>query len=85
MEVYRTHSFEREFLELPKNVQDRFEVKLAFFLRDPFHPSLQSKKMGGAHGIWEVRISKGYRFTFSIQGHTYLLRRIGTHDILRRP
>jgi hypothetical protein len=35
--------------------------------------------------IWEGRITQGYRFTFQIVGDIYLLRRIGTHDILRRP
>ena len=35
--------------------------------------------------IWEGRITKGYRFTFQVRQDTYLLRRIGTHDILAAP
>lgn len=85
MEVYRTQSFERDFGGLPKEVQNQFERKLGFFLSNPFHPSLQSKKMGGTQGIWEARISKGYRFTFMFQDHVCILRRVGTHDILRNP
>lgn len=35
--------------------------------------------------IWEGRVSRDYRFTFQIIGDIYLMRRIGTHDVLRRP
>ena len=46
--------------------------------------------MSGQHDnqgrdIWEARISGGYRFTFAIEGDTYILRHIGKHDILDRP
>jgi hypothetical protein len=30
-------------------------------------------------------VSRDYRFTFQIIGDIYLMRRIGTHDVLRRP
>ncbi len=36
--------------------------------------------------IWEARLTRGYRFTFVIDGDTYILRRVGSHDeTLRRP
>ncbi len=41
--------------------------------------------MEGTHDIWEGRITKGYRFTFQVHQDSYLLRRIGTHDILTAP
>ena len=59
--------------------------KLAPFLENPRHPSLHVKKMNDPRDIWEGRITRGYRFTFQIAGDTYILRRIGTHDILRTP
>jgi hypothetical protein len=43
------------------------------------------KKMEGRQSIWEARITGGYRMTFQINGDTYLLRRAGTHDILKKP
>lgn len=64
-------------------IQERFVEKLGFFLADPFHPSLQSKKMHGRVAIWEVRITQGYRFTFEKDGGMVVLRCIGTHDILK--
>ena len=35
--------------------------------------------------IWEARVSRFYRFTFAISGDTYILYRLGPHDIERRP
>ena len=85
MQILRARSFEREFVKLPGEIRERFVQKLRFFLDDPFHPSLQSKKMQGRVAIWEVRISQGYRFTFEKDGAMVTLRHIGTHDILNNP
>ena len=85
MRVAREPRFVREFTALPAVIQERAQQKLALFLRNPRHPSLQVKKMEGRGGVWECRITKGYRFTFEIVGDLYKLRRIGTHDILKRP
>lgn len=85
MEIYRTRSFEHDVIRLPSTVQTRFAKQLDFFLDNPFHPSLHTKKMGGTSDIWEARVTKGYRFTFSVQSQMCVLRRIGTHNILRNP
>ncbi len=47
--------------------------------------SLKIKKMQDPRGIWEGRITKGYRFTFQMEEDTCILRRLGTHDVLRTP
>lgn len=85
MEVYRTRAFENDFARLPYAIQKRFEAKLGLFLLNPVHPSLRVKKMGGTENIWEASITKGYRFTFMLHSQACVLRRIGTHDILRNP
>lgn len=85
MEVYRTQAFERDFAHLTYDIQKRFEAKFGLFILNPAHPSLRVKKMGGTENIWEARITKGYRFTFMLHSQACILRRIGTHDILRNP
>ena len=35
--------------------------------------------------IWEARVTQAYRVTCAIAGETYILYRIGPHDIERRP
>lgn len=39
--------------------------------------------MNDPREIWEGRITKSYRFTYHTEGDTYILRRVGTHDILK--
>ena len=54
-------------------------------MQNPRHPSLQTEKMEGLDNIWKGRITQNYRFTFRIEGNTYILQRIGSHDIERNP
>lgn len=84
-ELYLTRTFERLFKRLPEKIQDQTYEKLALYLENPSHPSLRVKPVKGAPGIWEMSISMSYRITFQVEGERVLLRRVGTHDILRQP
>jgi mRNA-degrading endonuclease RelE of RelBE toxin-antitoxin system len=81
----RTASFERDYARLPKTVQDEFWEQIRRLFSDPRHPSLDIKKMQGHREIWRGKITRGYRFTFQIDGDDYVFRRIGPHDILKKP
>lgn len=85
MILARTERFKKEFTRLPLSLKGRAEKQFALLLQNPAHPSLRVEKMRGYPDIWEGRIAEGYRFTFQITGIAYLLRRIGTHDILKHP
>jgi len=85
MEIKLTNSFERDYRELSKKLQKIVDRKLSLLLENFNHPSLRVKKMGGYKNIWECRISRGFRFTFSIIERVYFIRRVGPHDILRKP
>jgi mRNA-degrading endonuclease RelE of RelBE toxin-antitoxin system len=85
MRLFFTHSFMRDYQALPDQLQKTVDKKLKLFLSDLCHPSLNIKKMHDPRGIWEGRITKGYRFTFQMEGEVCVLRRLGTHDILRTP
>ncbi len=85
MRILSTKPFDRDYEALPKRIKDLARGKLALLLENPRHPSLRVKKMEDPRQIWEGSITASYRFTFQIQGTTYLLRRIGTHDILKTP
>ena len=52
---------------------------------DSRHPGLQVKKMEGVDDIWEIRVTDNYRITFQFVEGGALLRRVGTHNVLRRP
>jgi addiction module RelE/StbE family toxin len=85
MQVIHTNSFEKDYNSLPALIQKQANKKLELLLSNLRHPSLQTKKMEGTRGVWEARISKSYRMTFNLIEDCIILRRIGTHNILRRP
>ncbi len=41
--------------------------------------------MEDPRNIWEASVTMQYRFTFTRDGDRVYLRRIGTHDILKKP
>ena len=85
MKLAFTKPFKQDYKKLSGNIQELIDKQIAHLLENPKHPSLQIKKMEGRQTIWEARITKGYRMTFQIVGDTYLLRRAGTHSILKKP
>ncbi len=85
MRLFLTKSFEQDYSRLPEGIQVKLDATLALFIRNPRHPSLQVKKIKGVHSIWEGRITLHYRFTFMMDGDLCIVRRAGTHDILRTP
>lgn len=85
MRLELTARFLWDYERLPGNVQVRVDRALAWLLTNPRHPALRVKKMQGYPDRWEGRVSLSYRFTFSIVGDVYRVRRVGPHDILESP
>jgi mRNA-degrading endonuclease RelE of RelBE toxin-antitoxin system len=85
MKIQTTKPFDRDYDGLPELIKDRADKQFALLLENPNHPSLRLKKIKGHSDIWEGRITKSYRFTFQISQEIFILRRIGTHAILRTP
>jgi len=85
MKIVRTDSFKKDYKKLPQHVQKAFEKKIRLFIENIQHPSLRVKKLGAHENRWEASITMFYRFTFEIHEGYYLLRRIGPHDILKKP
>lgn len=84
-ELRTTQTFDRHFKRLPKHVRDTALEKLEFYLRDPAHPSLRVKRIRGTEHIWELSVTMNYRITFQLEEGAIILRRIGTHDVLKSP
>jgi mRNA-degrading endonuclease RelE of RelBE toxin-antitoxin system len=78
--VVKLVRFDRAFNKLPADIQRRFAKQLAFFLQDPFYPSLHTERITG--GVYASRVSDFYRFTweFGEEKSTVILRNIGKHD-----
>jgi mRNA-degrading endonuclease RelE of RelBE toxin-antitoxin system len=85
MKLAYTPRFLRDYARLDAALQRRTEKQIRLLLANPRHPSLRIHKMEGHLSIFEARVTKGYRFTFQVTKDIYVLRRVGTHDILKTP
>jgi mRNA interferase RelE/StbE len=83
VKIRRTESFLTDYRRLPAEVKARVDKQLAYLIENPGHPSLKVKKLRGSDKF-EVRVSRGYRLTFRYKDEILELRRVGTHDILKR-
>lgn len=83
MKLQPTERFRKDYEGLPQRLQRRLEKALGLLLQNPRHPSLQIKKMKGYENRWEARVTLHCRFTFTVEGDTYVLLPVGTHDLLR--
>jgi len=85
MKIAFTAPFLNDYKDLSLRLQEQADKQITRLIENPKHPSLRINKMEGHHSIWEARVTKGYRMTFEIKNDTFLLRRVGTHDILKKP
>ena len=85
MKLLFTKHFIRSYRKLPHHIQAATDKQLALLLSNPQHPSLNTKKMQDPRDIWEARITQSYGFTFQIKDDIYILRQVGTHDVLKNP
>ena len=83
MRIRWTPLFRRDFERLPEAVQLRAEKAIRLLKENPRYPSLRSKKMEGTENIWEASVTMSHRITYEVSRDTLVLRRIGTHDILK--
>jgi mRNA interferase RelE/StbE len=83
VKIRRTDSFLKDYEELPPQIKSLVNKQLSFLVENPKHPSLRLKKLKGTDKF-EIRITKGYRLTLRFLGDILELRRVGTHDLLRK-
>lgn len=90
----RTRRFERDWLSLTATERERFRKAFARFDEDlgkrTFRPGLRVKRVLGTDRVYEMTWAPDGRATFELAdspaGEVRVLwRRIGTHDVFRRP
>jgi mRNA interferase RelE/StbE len=80
-EIETTERFEEAFSKLPEEIRKKVIKALRLLATDPRHPSLRTKPVQGAEGIYEARIDLSYRMTYSrLPGDVLQLRVVGRHD-----
>lgn len=77
---YFSKKFTKQYSKLPLSTRNKFDRQIQYLLQDLRHPSIHAKKKQGAEDVWEGRVDRFYRFTFSISEDVITLRAIGPHD-----
>jgi mRNA-degrading endonuclease RelE of RelBE toxin-antitoxin system len=85
--IETTERFEQDFIRLPPEIQKKVLKALRLLAENPRHPSLQTKPIQGAQGLYEARIDQFYRLTYMRKSNDILLiRTAGRHDeTLKKP
>ena len=78
-------TFKKDYKKLPPEIKEKVDKQLEFLLNNPDHPSLNLHLIRGTKGIWEGYVDYRYRFTFEMEGDYYVLRKVGSHDIIKNP
>jgi mRNA-degrading endonuclease RelE of RelBE toxin-antitoxin system len=76
--------FIKDYAKLPSAQRQKLDRQLIFLKEGITHPGLNARKMAG-QDLWEARIDYHYRMTFALKGEVIELRRVGTHEIYRKP
>ena len=76
-------AFKKHYKKLSEVAKKQIKKKIKFFVENPTHPSLRTKKIQGTDGIWESSVNMDIRIIWFYENNELiLLLDIGHHDIL---
>jgi hypothetical protein len=76
--AYSSH-FLQNYSKAPVSVQRAFDKQSALLFTSLRHPSLKAKKYAGADNLWQARVNRDWRFSFTSERDTYCLQEIKAH------
>ena len=80
-EIETTERFEAAYGNLPVAIRKKVIKALRLLAEDPRYPSLRTKPIQGAAGLYEARVDRDYRMTYErLPGDVLRLRVVGKHD-----
>ena len=63
--IFVTDTFKQLYQRIPKVIQNKADEKTEIFVKNPFHPSLRTKKLEPRHQeVWSFWVDKDYRIKF---------------------
>lgn len=76
-----TKTFRKQLSQLPVSAQKQVEKVFMLWLEDPYHNSLQFKRISQRQSIYSARVSLNYRVLGLLETDDYIYWFwIGTHD-----
>lgn len=80
-----TPRFQKHFQGLTAQEKKQLKNKLLLLAQNPFHPSLRTKRIQGADGLFECSVNMDIRVIWYYEGDKIIvLVDIGHHDILKQ-
>jgi mRNA-degrading endonuclease RelE of RelBE toxin-antitoxin system len=79
MRVRYSERFLRKYAKAPAQVRKAFDKQSRLLLENLSHPSLRAKKYDEAIGLWQARVTRTWRFYFTIEGQEYHLHDMKPH------
>ena len=65
--------------EAPPPVRKALFKQAQFLAQNLHHPSLHAKKFDESRDLWQARVNRDWRFYFTIQGDTCVIRDVIPH------
>lgn len=79
-----TKKFQKHYKNLTDNEKKQLRNKLTILSENPLHPSLRTKRIQGADGLFECSVNMDIRIIWHYEGDTVIiLIDVGHHDILK--
>ncbi len=73
MKLLFSPRFRKQYRDAPLQVQKAFDKQTKLLVQDLRHPSLRAKKYNEARDRWQPRVTRDWRFYFTIEADTYHL------------
>ncbi|PAX47082.1 type II toxin-antitoxin system RelE family toxin [Brunnivagina elsteri] len=75
-----TKTFRKQLGELPESIQEQAAKAYALWQENPYHNSLQFKRVSQRQPIYSARVSLNYRVLGLLESEHIYWYWIGTHD-----
>ena len=79
MRVVFSNSAIESLEDAPPTARRAFAKQLRVLVNNIQHPSLHAKKYDEARDLWQARVSRGWRFYFTIADDTYRIEKVIPH------
>ncbi len=79
MKLRLTERLRRSYEAAPKRVQKAFDKQVQLLVQNLRHPSLRAKKYEEAREVWQARVTRDWRFYFTIEGDEYIIVGLTRH------
>jgi len=79
MKLRYSQHFLRSLAATPPEIRRAFEKQAILLAQSLRHPSLRTKKYDPSTDLWQARVTRNWRFYFTIEAEAYYMHEIKPH------